>query len=692
MNRQLRHILLTFCAVLISGSLLAQDIPTLESGRYEVVNISFVGNEAKSEKELLDVISTKETPAGLWTFIYQNVSERIGREPQYYDPALFSGDLVRLRQFYRDNGFFGATVDTTIDFDVGKLSVSLSFIISEGALSLVDSVRYEGLRDLPPEISTEISEDPRLERGKPYNSLKAAEEQARILSALQNNGYPNAHYDSARIDRKLSDNNVIVSFSFVHGRRYFFGKPEIKIEGGEEFPIARIVVLRQLDFEEGEPYSIRKKFESERNLNRLGIFDFAWIDTPFPAEPDSSDHVPTIVVLRPREKHEIAPEIVVNNQNNAFNVGLGIGYTNRNTFGGAQTFTTKVTGLAQSISLSDSVKGIRRGTAELSAQLVQPYFFTNKLSLDWVVSLNIDKQVEYFQTILKNNIGVINKFPTNTFLNYGFVDLTLERVDTRLNLDTTRITDSTLLAGIRNLRERQFNSILSATLQGDKTNDIFSPTSGSFFSVTLEEAGLLPSLLIADRAKYPYSLFVKGTLVGKWYAPMSRDTITIFASKMKVGVAQPYGAETDRYPIPLNRRFFAGGSGSVRGWRTRELGVVTEPSLGGNALLEGNAELRVHLFPGDRENVINWDKVWGVIFLDFGNIWEKWEAFRVNQIAVAAGFGLRYNLFFGPIRVDFGFRVYESQNSGVGTWIFERRFLKETLAQGVLHFGIGQAF
>jgi len=672
-----------------AGNLFAQTHQGREEHRFEVSDITFVGNEAKGNGELLNVIATKETPSGFWTFIYKHISERIGKEPQYYDPVVFGDDVRRLKEFYQDRGYFHTIIDTSIRFDLATRTVSLKFIITEGSLSLVDSVEYRGLSDLPSDILAEILKESRIERGKGYNAERVVEEGSRILNILYNTGYPNARLDSVKVIRKLSDNNVIVNLLFHHGKRYYFGKPEVRIEGAEELNLARIIILRQLDFEEGEAYSVKKKYESELNLNRLGIFDFARIDTYFPPESDSSDHAPVFIVLKPRDKHEIAPEMVVNNQNNAFNVGLGIGYSNRNTFGGAQTITTKATGLAQSVSFTDSIKGIRRGSAELLAQLVQPYFFTNKLSLNWSISFNFDKQVEYSQNILKNTVGLSNKFPAHTFINYGFLDWTLERVDTRFSFDTTRITDSTLLSILQNLKEPQFNSIMSVTLQSDKTNDIFSPTSGSFFSTTLEEAGLLPSLLIRNRAKYPYAQFYKATLVGKWYTPLSEDTMTVFATKVKAGIAQQYGTETDLYPIPLNRRFFAGGSGSIRGWRTRELGVVAEPGLGGNALFEGNAELRIHLLAGGNEFL---SKVWAVVFCDVGNIWDNWDSFRFDQIAIAAGLGLRYNLFFGPIRIDFGVRVYEPQYPEVGVWIFDRRFVKETLAQGVLHLGIGQAF
>jgi len=88
--------------------------------------------------------------------------------------------------------------------------VSLKFIITEGSLSLVDSVEYRGLSDLPSDILAEILKESRIERGKGYNAERVVEEGSRILNILYNTGYPNARLDSVKVIRKLSDNNVIV--------------------------------------------------------------------------------------------------------------------------------------------------------------------------------------------------------------------------------------------------------------------------------------------------------------------------------------------------------------------------------------------------------------------------------------------------------------------------------------------------
>jgi outer membrane protein assembly factor BamA len=59
---------------------------------------------------------------------------------------------------------------------------------------------------------------------------------------------------------------------------------------------------------------------------------------------------------------------------------------------------------------------------------------------------------------------------------------------------------------------------------------------------------------------------------------------------------------------------------------------------------------------------------------------------------MATGLGLRYATVAGPVRVDFGFRVYDPNDIPERRWITQKKFYKDTLGNFVLHFGIGHAF
>ncbi|MBU1422912.1 MAG: outer membrane protein assembly factor, partial [Bacteroidetes bacterium] len=147
--------------------------------------------------------------------------------------------------------------------------------------------------------------------------------------------------------------------------------------------------------------------------------------------------------------------------------------------------------------------------------------------------------------------------------------------------------------------------------------------------------------------------------------------------------------------IPLNRRFFAGGSGSVRAWKTRELAAmpVNEIVLGGNIILEGNTELRINHMRGfGKLWFLDLQNLWAVYFIDYGSVWRSLQEFKPSDIAIAGGFGIRYDTFIGPVRLDYGFRIYDPGDVNSRKWFYEKKFFKDILNNGVLNFGIGHAF
>ena len=73
-------------------------------------------------------------------------------------------------------------------------------------------------------------------------------------------------------------------------------------------------------------------------------------------------------------------------------------------------------------------------------------------------------------------------------------------------------------------------------------------------------------------------------------------------------------------------------------------------------------------------------------------MWSAPKEMRLNEIAMAFGFGLRYNTIAGPIRIDFGMKLYDPDASAGTQWVTQKRFFPETFTAGILHFGIGHTF
>jgi len=162
------------------------------------------------------------------------------------------------------------------------------------------------------------------------------------------------------------------------------------------------------------------------------------------------------------------------------------------------------------------------------------------------------------------------------------------------------------------------------------------------------------------------------------------------------GIAVPYG---NSKTVPILKRFFSGGSTSVRGWNVRELGPgsynsssATFYNHSGDIRLDANAEYRSKVF---------W-KFELAAFLDAGNIWtvknyegQEGGIFRIDsfykQIAAAWGLGLRLDFDFVLIRLDCGWKAYDpADNTGLSKWqvLYPYKFARNT----AWHIAVGYPF
>jgi len=173
------------------------------------------------------------------------------------------------------------------------------------------------------------------------------------------------------------------------------------------------------------------------------------------------------------------------------------------------------------------------------------------------------------------------------------------------------------------------------------------------------------------------------------------DKSNRFVYHAGIGLATPYG---NADVIPYEKRFYSGGANSVRGWSESTLGpgeyirIATKNrdyNQVGDLKLDLNMEYRAKLF---------W-VLEGAFFLDAGNIWTIKEydtqakgAFKLdtfmNQIAMAYGFGLRFDFSFFIARVDFGAKLYNPILSRTEKWRVNPNFNDDF----AVHLAIGYPF
>jgi len=681
-NIKIKHIAIIIAAILFCNPLSVQD--KTQSRQLEINSITINGAEKVNKASILKQMNTKQSPSGFSKFLY-SLGLGLGSPAEYFSLPNFQSDINGIKKNYKNNGFDEIKIDTTLRVDLGKNRIDITIDIYEGYQSLIDSVVFLKLDSLEPEIKNEVVAKSNLIKDNPFRVGDIKGEINRINMTLSNNGYPNAFIENSSVTlaKILSNNNYRIFIPVQTGEKCYFGDTKIVLEADKDRYISEEIIYKQLEFKPNMPYSSDKRLESERNINRLGIFDFARLEQKTAQMKDSVYYIPINVLLKPKDRYELAPEIFVNDQDNSFNFGAGLSATIRNIGGGAQNLVGKVSGRAQSLD---------QGSLDLSVQWIQPYFFSNKYALNISTAFGVDFRNEYKQNVLQTKISVTSTFNKYNFFNAGIFDWDLERADVTFLQDTTDPNNTIEQSSLEILEEPQFNSIFSITLQHDNTNDAFSPTKGDYLSVALEESGFLPSLLIKTREKLRYSQYFKVTLFGKYFSPIMDDN-GVLATKLKFGQAVQYGDDQQNFPIPLNRRFFSGGSSSQRGWFARGLGNVTNPELGGKLTAEATIEARVRMAKKKSEiGFLDANKIWLVFFADFGNIWNNVKEIHLSEIAISTGIGLRYDLFFGPLRIDFGLKAYDPYGEENKKWITEKQFIKKVLGKGQIHFGIGHAF
>ncbi len=218
---------------------------------------------------------------------------------------------------------------------------------------------------------------------------------------------------------------------------------------------------------------------------------------------------------------------------------------------------------------------------------------------------------------------------------------------------TTNVNDLMELKD-EDLAREGFLSAVTATILWSEIDNPLDPEVGAKAGVIVEYAG---ESIFSD---FSY-IKVTGEVAG--YYPLLPPVVT--AIRGKIGWAKPLEGQEQ---LPLFKRFYSGGTGSIRGVGRRALGPLDPDKnpVGGAKSWEASVEIRYPI----------WEELGGVVFLDNGWVWSEDENYDDGDIFYTAGFGFRYKSPIGPIGIDFGFPLSEDDD----------------VQKEILHINIGHAF
>jgi outer membrane protein assembly factor BamA len=504
------------------------------------------------------------------------------------------------------------------------------------------------------------------------------------------------------------------------------------------------LLSNQLLYKPGDIYNHAAYLETVNEFQNLGmLYIQRFSQSENQALPDfTKDEIPSYFDLQTLTKHSISTEFF-GMKRYGYGTGFGVDYNNNNVFGNAENLTIGANASFEYVSPSV--------LAEIDTTATQSSLFRSyELKGDYSVPrlnfpfASLDNRRGFTSGItryrlsytrsdqllfdINSDVGFNMRYEVKHTPNFSsFLDLVeLDVVDTnpsdayiknlRSEFGTDTLQDGTIVDAFELQRiledfNPQFSSTIRYTFRSQNT-DLIKRDHGYFSEYSISVGGNipyiidnriitpdtlegnLPSLFGLSNNHLSYSRFFKLSVDYRRYIPISNSGV--FAWRLFGGYAQPYGNSNS---IPLNRRFFAGGSNDIRGWAPFQLGpgsISTD-----NVNIPGG-EIKLAAFTEVRQILIrnllgaNW---YGALYADAGNIWygpkndfidqnnkDRLEKGRFhfnnfyNQIAVGSGPGLRLDWQYVVVRFDFTFRLHDLQSG----WFNNKQLY--------FSFGIGHSF
>jgi outer membrane protein insertion porin family len=167
---------------------------------------------------------------------------------------------------------------------------------------------------------------------------------------------------------------------------------------------------------------------------------------------------------------------------------------------------------------------------------------------------------------------------------------------------------------------------------------------------------LFPTKGLMQRAAFEFGLppadiqYYKLTLQHQQYFPLTKDFTLMVNGELG------YGDGIGGSGLPFYRNFFAGGFGSVRGFKSGTIGPKsTDPvtgelvSLGGSSKLGANMEVLFPM-PGIKDNSVRLST-----FLDSGAVFDGTPSFQ--DMRFSTGVGLSWNSPMGPLKFSLAYPI-----------------------------------
>ena len=496
---------------------------------------------------------------------------------------------------------------------------------------------------------------------------------------------------------------------------------------GKKPPIRPRILMADLKLRPRQLYTYSNHVESMNKINALGLFsstDFAFTPRDTTAQCDTLDLTLTCTFDKPWDFY-------VETNFNARTIGrmgpeLKMGLTRRNAFRGGEKIDLNFHGSYDwSTSSGSSMNNYEYG-ADLSVEfprIIAPFFGGNRIRRD-----KNGRIIRRFYT----TPSTIAKASTDVIFRPGYYKMHVVSGEWTYRWQTSaqsrhEFSPLTVKYQYMNSHTDAFDSLVSVNPYLAVTmQDYFIPemrytytyTSPSTllhpirWEITVAESGNGVALydLIMGRKwndkdkemfKNPYSQFVK--LETDFTKTWTLNAQSKLVGHVNAGIIYAYG-NSDW--VPNSEMFYVGGANSLRAFSVRGVGP-------GRFVGTGNKAYDYLMRNGDIKFVCNLEyrrqlfgNLHGALFLDAGNVWNTDEDYNddtanqlfvntkfrpstfLRELAVGTGIGLRYDLDFLILRVDWGLALHVPYDTGKSGFYNVPNFKDSH----TLHFAIGYPF
>lgn len=579
-----------------------------EGPRVKIRQIDFRGNAAFPSKVLQPLLTTK--PA---LFLL-----RVGQ----LDEQTLDEDVRVIARYHLDRGYLDVRVDRQIDLSNDLREARIIFLIDQGPLYTMRSVRVEGKARLFEQQMAALME---IKSGDVYSQDKIRKSVAAVRDALGRLGYVDVRIEA---DELRDSQQPFVDLLLRINQGNLARTGEIKVSGNTL--TKRSVIMRELQIRPDRPLSTIDLAESQRRLRRTGLFGEVTI-TPLPR--DEIDPVFRDVLVEVQET-----------DTGSFNFGAGVS-SDVSIFGtvSLEQRNFDIADFPESWSEFSAGRAFRGGgqTFSMAAQpggelsnysisLTEPYLFGTDNSLRSSFAFTQREQESFDQERLGGRIALGRRLGDvwSVSMAARWQAIELNDIDPQAPVAVFAVQDQNVVTGV------------GLTLTRTTVDDRIRPTRGGRLQLSVEQVGALGGDFDFTRLEAEHTLFL--TLDEDFLGRKS-----VLSMRSRAGYLT--GGET-----PIYERFFLGGR-ALRGFDFRtvapkgirnDTGGPSVDPIGGDWMFTWGLQYDFPIFA---------QFIGGVVFLDTGTVLED---LGFDDYRVAIGTGLR--LFipqFGDVPLAFDFAL-----------------------------------